>query len=63
MAGHPGTGFFFIASLVALLGSTPLAGAADPQPAPAVTVSAPLQRELIEWDEFTTRSPRPSAVI
>jgi RND family efflux transporter MFP subunit len=31
----------------------PRAGAADPPPAPAVTVSPPLQRELVEWDEFT----------
>ena len=52
MAWHPGTGIFCIAVLVLLLGSPP-AEAADPAPAPAVTVSAPLLRELIEWDEFT----------
>src|SRR5437763_14725932 len=45
--------FAGVGSLLLLLGSTPPAGAADPAPAPAVTVSAPLQRELIEWDEFT----------
>jgi RND family efflux transporter MFP subunit len=53
MAWHPGTGFICVGSLLLLLGRTPPAGAADPPPAPAVTVSAPLQRELIEWDEFT----------
>ncbi len=42
-----------VSSLLLLLGWTPPAGAADPPPAPAVTVSAPLQRELVEWDEFT----------
>src|SRR5947208_3632329 len=41
------------AALVLLLLGWPAARAADPPAAPAVTVSAPLQRELIEWDEFT----------
>src|SRR6202790_2301114 len=39
-------------SALLLLPASP-SGAADPPPAPPVTVSAPLQRELIEWDEFT----------
>ena len=39
--------------LLLLFFGPPAAGAADPPAAPAVTVSAPLQRELIEWDEFT----------
>ena len=45
--------FVSISALLLLFARTPAAGAADPPPAPAVTVSAPLQRELIEWDEFT----------
>ena len=36
-----------VGSFLLLIGP---AAATDP---PAVTVSAPLQRELIEWDEFT----------
>jgi RND family efflux transporter MFP subunit len=39
-------------SIFLLLGSAP-AIAADPPAPPTVTVSAPLQRELVEWDEFT----------
>src|SRR5216683_1121935 len=39
--------------LLLLLCGPPPASAADPPAAPVVTVSAPLQRELIEWDEFT----------
>ncbi len=45
--------FVAAASLLILLAWMPRAGAADPPPAPAVTVSPPLQRELVEWDEFT----------
>src|SRR5712692_9029882 len=45
--------FVGVGSLLLLLARTPPAGAADPPPPPAVTVSAPLLRELIEWDEFT----------
>jgi RND family efflux transporter MFP subunit len=45
--------FVSVSVLLSLFARTPPAGAADPPPAPAVTVSAPLQRELIEWDEFT----------
>jgi len=39
-----------VGSYLLLIGATATAAAADP---PAVTVSAPLQRELVEWDEFT----------
>src|SRR5580704_6410011 len=39
-----------VGSYLLLIGATASAAAADP---PAVTVSAPLQRELVEWDEFT----------
>src|SRR6266446_5985294 len=39
--------------MLLLLFGQPPADAADPPAAPAVTVSAPLQRELIEWEEFT----------
>jgi multidrug efflux pump subunit AcrA (membrane-fusion protein) len=39
-----------VGSFLLLIGAATPAAAADP---PAVTVSAPLQRELIEWDEFT----------
>jgi RND family efflux transporter MFP subunit len=45
--------FAGVGSLLFFPGWTPPAEAADPPPPPAVTVSAPLQRELIEWDEFT----------
>src|SRR6266576_971139 len=45
--------FVAAASLLILLAWMPRAGAADPPPAPAVTVRPPLQRELVEWDEFT----------
>jgi RND family efflux transporter MFP subunit len=45
--------FVSVSALLLLFARAPAAGAADPPPAPAVTVSAPLQRELIEWDEFT----------
>src|SRR5260370_37939844 len=44
--------FVGVCVLLLLLPASP-SGAADPPPAPPVTVSAPLQRELIEWDEFT----------
>ena len=39
-----------VGSYLLLIGATASAAAADP---PAVTVSAPLQRELVDWDEFT----------
>jgi RND family efflux transporter MFP subunit len=41
-----------IAAVVLLLGSA-VAAAADAPPPPPVTVSAPVQRDLIEWTEFT----------
>ncbi len=44
--------FVGVCVLLLLLPASP-SGAADPPPAPPVTVSAPLQRELIEGDEFT----------
>jgi biotin carboxyl carrier protein len=39
-----------VGSFLLLIGAAAPAAAADP---PTVTVSAPLQRELVEWDEFT----------
>jgi len=45
--------YVVVSPLLLLLAWTLPAGAADPPPPPAVTVSAPLQRELVEWDEFT----------
>src|SRR5882724_6728374 len=49
---------FFVLGLLWLLGV--LTGCDRPQPptappAPAVTVSRPLEREVIEWDEYTGR--------
>jgi RND family efflux transporter MFP subunit len=42
-----------VGSYLLLIGAAAPAAADDPPAPPAVTVSAPLQRELIEWDEFT----------
>jgi RND family efflux transporter MFP subunit len=41
------------AVLAAFLGTALAAGAAAQTPPPAVTVAAPLQREVVEYDEFT----------
>src|SRR6266404_1260522 len=40
-------------SSLLLLACTLGASAAEPPPAPPVTVSPPLARELVEWTEFT----------
>jgi RND family efflux transporter MFP subunit len=56
MISNSATVFLRTAALFLVLGSWhPARGlAADPPPAPpAVTVSQPLQRELVEWDEYT----------
>lgn len=56
MTRHPARGPLTLATLVLLVGSWyPIHGrAADTAAAPpAVTVSQPIQRELVEWDEFT----------
>ena len=42
-----------VGSYLLLIGAAAPATADDPPAPPAVTVSAPLQRKLIEWDEFT----------
>jgi len=52
MAWHPATGFLRITWLLLLLGWAMPTAAADAPP-PPVTVSPPVQRELVEWDEFT----------
>jgi RND family efflux transporter MFP subunit len=44
---------FLVIVLCLLLGWLMPAEAAEPPAAPAVTVSPPLQRELVEWTEFT----------
>jgi RND family efflux transporter MFP subunit len=56
MISNSATVFLRTAALFLVVGSWhPARGlAADPPPAPpAVTVSQPLQRELVEWDEYT----------
>ena len=56
MAQPPATVLLHLAVLLLLFGSNePKQGlAADAPPAPpAVTVSQPIQRELVEWDEYT----------
>jgi RND family efflux transporter MFP subunit len=56
MTRYPVTGLLPLAALILLLGSWyPIRGLAADAPAapPAVTVSQPVQRELVEWDEFT----------
>ena len=56
MTRHPARGPLRLATLILLVGSWyPIHGrAADTAAAPpAVTVSEPIQRELVEWDEFT----------
>ncbi len=56
MISNPATVLLRLAALFLVVGSWHPARslAADPPPAPpAVTVSQPLQRELVEWDEYT----------
>jgi RND family efflux transporter MFP subunit len=55
MKAHPATVVFRLAALVMLFGSwLPMrALAADAPAPPPVTVSQPIQRELVEWDEYT----------
>jgi RND family efflux transporter MFP subunit len=58
MAKPPATVMVRLAALLLLFGSRlpKEAVAADAPPAPpAVTVSQPIQRELVEWDEYTGR--------
>ena len=55
MTRHPVTSLLRLATLILLVGSWyPMHGRAADAPAapPAVTVSQPIQRELVEWDEF-----------
>ena len=56
MTRHPVTSPLRLATLILLVGSWyPMHGRAADAPAapPVVTVSQPIQRELVEWDEFT----------
>ena len=56
MTPRPATVLLRLAAVILLVGSWyPIRGlAADAPPAPpAVTVSQPIQRELVEWDEYT----------
>jgi len=56
MAQHPAIVFLRLTALILVLGLADLTpgSAADAPPAPpAVTVSQPVQRELVEWDEYT----------
>jgi RND family efflux transporter MFP subunit len=56
MAQHPAIVFLRLAALILVFGLADLTpgSAADAPPAPpAVTVSQPVQRELVEWDEYT----------
>jgi len=56
MAQHPAMVFLRLAALILVFGLADLTpgSAADAPPAPpAVTVSQPVQRELVEWDEYT----------
>ena len=56
MTRYQVTGRLLLAALILLLSSWyPMHGLADAPAAapPAVTVSEPIQRELVEWDEFT----------
>jgi RND family efflux transporter MFP subunit len=56
MTRHPAKGLLRLATSILLVGSWyPMHGRAADAPAaqPAVTVSQPIQRELVEWDEFT----------
>src|SRR5688500_7650721 len=39
--------------LAALAGGCKKQAAPPPQPPPSVTVARPIQREVIEWDEYT----------
>src|ERR1700732_248852 len=56
MTRHPVTSPLRLATLILLVGSWyPMHGRAADAPAapPAVTVSQPIKRELVEWDEYT----------
>jgi hypothetical protein len=56
MISNPATVLMRLAALFLVVGSWyPARGLAADAPAapPAVTVSQPIQRELVEWDEFT----------
>jgi len=56
MAQHPAIVFLRLTALILVFGLADLTpgSAADAPPAPpAVTVSQPVQRELVEWDEYT----------
>ena len=56
MARHPASVLLRLTAVILLFGwADPSSGlAADAPPAPpAVTVSQPIQRELVEWDEYT----------
>jgi multidrug efflux pump subunit AcrA (membrane-fusion protein) len=56
MTRHPVTRLLRLATLILLVESwSPMHGRAADAPAapPAVTVSQPIQRELVEWDEYT----------
>jgi RND family efflux transporter MFP subunit len=56
MAQYPATALLGLAALVLLFGSgdaNPGLAADGPAAPPAVTVSQPIQRELVEWDEYT----------
>src|SRR5262245_32191837 len=56
MSSHPAQVALRWAALIVLIGIllSPRADAADTSTAPpAVTVSQPIQRELVEWDEYT----------
>src|ERR1700738_481831 len=56
MISNPATVLLRLAALLLVVGSWhPARGVAPAPPAapPVVTVSQPIQRELVEWDEFT----------
>ena len=56
MARHPASVLLRLTAVILLfVWADPSSGlAADAPPAPpAVTVSQPIQRELVEWDEYT----------
>jgi hypothetical protein len=56
MTSHPATIALRLAALIFLVAScypVRILAADAPAAPPAVTVSQPLQRELVEWDEYT----------
>ena len=56
MIAHPARVLLRLAAPILLLGSyypMPSRAADAPAAPPAVTVSQPIQRELVEWDEYT----------